>query len=178
MDLMIIIPNSIFMCFHGSHLLNKSYPSETLFTKSIVFSLLGHGVIFIFVLIFTLKRILFLNDGVTEVQIVFITYLITCVELIIICILFTKGEPFRKKWFKNKYLFGNLFFNSFLICYFLYSEFVPFLLEFNNFIASILESAPLGWVSVKVIHLCFFVQITSHVLFELVLRKLYKIKKE
>jgi len=134
MDLFIIIPLSIFMCFHGASKLVDKYPISTLFTKEIIISLFCHWMIFItsgLLAAIQLDNIATLMN-LSQNSVVFGIFLIAILDLLLLCVLFTRSEPFRVSMTTNAWLVGHILICLAIFLYIAYGSYSEF---FNKGIA-------------------------------------------
>jgi cation-transporting ATPase 13A2 len=110
MDLLIIIPLSIFMCFHGSEKLVPKFPICTLFTKEIIFGLAGHWVIFIISSLITALQLhsIAIAHDLAFGSVIFGMFLISYIDITLMCLIFTKSHPFRVSVMSNKWYVWHL----------------------------------------------------------------------
>ncbi len=124
MDLFIIIPLSIFMCFHGASKLVNKYPISTLFTKEIILSLLCHWTIFITSgLLATIQLNNIANAmNLNPNTVIFGMFLLAILDLLLLCVLFTRSDPFRVSFAHNGWLVGHIFICVLIFLYLAYGD--------------------------------------------------------
>lgn len=116
MDLMIITPISLFMCFHGAKKMNSNYPPDSLFNKYTIISLFGNFLIFCFAMFKSCSKLP--EDPVSD-KVAANFYLLSS-DLIAISLLFSRGHPFRVGWWNNKYLLSAVGISSLFLLFCFY----------------------------------------------------------
>ncbi len=131
MDLLIIIPLSIFMCFHGSNKLVGRYPVSTLFTKPVILNLFGHWIIFLISGLLTMFKLQEIanSQNYDLNSLIFAMFLICYVDLVLISICFTKSAPFRISIFNNSWLVGHLTICIAIFMYISYGRYIGLVKE-------------------------------------------------
>lgn len=142
MDLFIIVPCSISMCFHGAEKLVKSYPLSSLFCKPIVLSVIAQGLV---IGISMLSGSLYLYNKIPDNSYLpnsnigtLIFMLLTC-DFVFISVLIVRGGPFRKSKFTNYFYSGHLVFCLIMMLYFVFINSFQLLQPMNDWFVKILE---------------------------------------
>lgn len=138
MDLFIIIPASISLCFHGSEKLVKKYPLGTLFTRPMIMSVVGNGIIIAMSLtassVYLYKNVT--DIAVQSLNIATTLFLLLSFDLIIMSILIVRGAPFRKSKVSNYIFMGHMTFSLILLIYFTFIASFGLLKPMNDWVLS------------------------------------------
>lgn len=131
MDLLIIIPLSIFMCFHGASKLVDKYPISTLFTKEIIINLFCHWLIFITSGLLAAIQLgsIAISMNLNQNSVIFGMFQIAILDLLLLCVLFTHSDPFRVSFTNNSWLMAHLVICLVIFFYLAYGSYSDFLSE-------------------------------------------------
>lgn len=141
MDLVIIVPCSIFLCFHGSEKLVRLSPIHSLFCKPILIGVIGNALVLAMamvgagVYVFKNQPLSFDNQDNT----ITVLFLLICFDMVFMSVLLVRGGPFRKSKFNNSYFVGYLIVAIVILVYFMFINWFTLIQRANDWLRDKIE---------------------------------------
>ena len=121
-DIFIVMPISIFLCFHGAGDLVKEYPTQSLFSLPVFIIIFGCWLILLAGLIgasFYITSVT--NDNIDgPTRLTSTMFLVVTSNINTAMLIFVRGKPFRKSITSNKMLMGWFFFMQSFLTYLMF----------------------------------------------------------
>lgn len=145
MDLLITVPASIVLCFHGAQRLVFLSPVSTLFCKPIMLSVFGNAAILASAMIaggvYTFRNVA--DTPGQPSNAVTIVFLIMCCDLTFILLLYVRGGPFRKSKISNGFFLGHLILVTVVLIYLIFIYWFTLIQRANDWVLDVIWFTPM-----------------------------------